>query len=51
MFARVAESGLIFLSDHQLHQRRQLDSYALDVKERVAAKSRLATSLENPSVS
>ena len=51
IFSRVAESGLTFLGAHQMHQRRQLDSYVLDVEERVAATSWLATSLENPSVS
>jgi hypothetical protein len=49
--SRVAESGLTFLGAHQLHQWRQLDLYVLDVEERVAVTSRLATSLENPSVS
>ena len=50
MLLKVAASGLTFFILHQRHQRLQLDSWVLDVEVRVAVTSKLATSLESPSL-
>ena len=51
MLLKVAESGLTFLIVQQRYQRLQVDSWILDVEVRVPATSKLATSLQSPSVS